>query len=239
MAIAVALIEPQYPVNVGHIARLMKNFGLKRLYLVKPHYDQEEAVRYATHGMDVLASAKVITLKQLRKKFDVLIGTTAISGTSRLNVLRESTSPERMAQLVQDAEGKNLCIVLGRESSGLNNGELEMCDLVVSIDTKTEYRTMNVAHSLAVLLYEMSKLKPEMAVKKTKKNANLASQEDVGLLLKYVQKVADASSYDGHKKQMLDTALKKMIAKSVPTEKDVMLVVSLLRRSLLAIERKK
>jgi hypothetical protein len=31
--------------------------------------------------------------------------------------------------------------------------------------------------------------------------------------------------------------MKKMVAKSVPTTKDVMLLVSLLRRSLLAIER--
>src|SRR6185437_10660530 len=69
MAIAVALVEPQYPVNVGHVARLMKNFGLRRLYMVNPHYDSVEAVRYATHGKDVLASAKVVTLKQLRKKF--------------------------------------------------------------------------------------------------------------------------------------------------------------------------
>ena len=99
MTIAVAIVEPQYHVNVGHIARLMKNFGLKKLYLVNPRYDREEAVRYATHGKDVLASAKVIMLKQLRKKFDILVATSAIQATSKLNILRESMSPERLAQL--------------------------------------------------------------------------------------------------------------------------------------------
>jgi tRNA/rRNA methyltransferase len=237
VAIAVALIEPQYPVNVGHIARLMKNFGLRRLYFVKPRFDRIEAVKYSTHGKDVLAAAKTTTLKQLRKKFDVLVGTTAIRATSRLNILRESIGPEQMARIIYDGNGRNFCIVLGRESSGLNNEELALCDLVVNIDTKTKYRTMNVAHALGVLLYEISKSKPDLPVKKSKKMVDLASQQDIELLLRYVSKVADTSNYDLHKKPLLEAAVKKLLAKSVPTTKDVMLLVSLLRRSLLAIER--
>ncbi len=238
--VTVALIEPQYYVNVGHIARLIKNFGLKRLYMVNPQYDKEEAVRYATHGKDILASAKVTTLEQLRKKFDILIGTTAIQATSRLNVLRESISPEQMAKIISDANGKDFCIVLGRESSGLNNEELGLCDLVCIIDTKTKYRTMNVAHALAVLLYEISKLKPEALDKKSsKKKIDLASQQDIDLLMQYVDKIASLGNYDMHKRPLLDAAIKKILAKSMPTTKDIMLLVSLLRKGVLAIERQK
>lgn len=237
MVIAVALIEPQYHVNVGHIARLMKNFGLRRLYFVKPHFDKIEAVKYSTHGKDVLAAAKTTTLKQLRKRFDILIGTTAIRATSKLNILRESIGAERMARIIHDGNSRNFCIVLGRESSGLNNEELAVCDLVVNIDTKTRYRTMNVAHALGILLYEISKSKPEVPAKKSKKKVDLASQQDIELLLQYVSKVEEASNYDLHKKPLLEVAIKKLLAKSMPTAKEVMLLVSLLRRSLLAIER--
>jgi TrmH family RNA methyltransferase len=239
VVVAVALIEPQYHVNVGHVARLMKNFGLRKLYFIKPSFDRVEAIKYSTRGKGVLAAAKTVTLKQLRKKFDVLIGTTAIRATSRLNVLRESIGPEQMAQIIHDTNSRNFCIVLGRESSGLNNKELALCDIVVSINTKTKYNTMNVAHALAVFLYEISKYKTELPVKKSKKKPELASQQDIDLLLKYVSRVADASNYDLHKKPMLEAASKKLLAKSVPTAKDVMLLVSLFRRNLLAIERRK
>jgi tRNA/rRNA methyltransferase len=239
MAIAVALMEPQYPVNVGHVARLMKNFGLRRLHMINPQYDNTEAVKYATHGSDILLSAKVLTLQQLRKKFDILIGTSAIKATSRLNVLRESITPEQMAKIIHDSAGKNFCIVLGRESSGLKNEELGICDLVCVIDTKTKYRTMNIAHALALLLYENSRLKPEVPIKKSKKTMDLASQEDIDLLMQYVDRVATLGNYDSHKKPLLDAAIKKMIARSVPTTKDVMLLVSLMRKSVLAIERQK
>lgn len=115
----------------------MKNFGLKRLYFIKPRFDRAEAVKYSTHGKNVLAAAKTTTLKQLRKKSGVFIGTTAIRATSRLNVLREAISAEQMARIVHDGDGKDFCIMLGRESSGLNNEALAMCDLVVIVDTKT------------------------------------------------------------------------------------------------------
>ena len=239
MVVAVALVEPQYHINVGHVARVMKNFGLKRLYFVKPHFDRAEAVKYSTHGKDVLTAAETKTLKQLSKKFDVLIGTTAIRATSRLNVLREAIGAEQMARIVHDGEGKDFCIMLGRESAGLNNEELALCDLVVIIDTKTKYRTMNIAHALAILLYEISRLQPELPVKKSKKKIDLASKKDIELVLQYVRKVAAAGNYDLHKKPLLEAAVKKILAKSMPTAKEVMLLVSMLRRSLLAIERKK
>jgi tRNA/rRNA methyltransferase len=239
MAVAVALIEPQYPINVGHIARLMKNFGLKSLYFVRPNFDKAEAAKYSTHGNDVLVAAKTVTLSEMRKKFDILIGTTAIQAISRLNILRESISAEQLAKIIHDSSTKNFCILLGRESSGLNNEELELCNLVVTIDTKTNYKTMNVAHALAILLYEISKLQSssELPAKKSKKKVDLASQKDIDLLLQYVSKLADAGNYDLHKKPLLEAATKKLLAKSVPTTKDIMLLMSLLRKSLLAIER--
>lgn len=235
--IAVALVEPQGHVNVGHVARLMKNFGYKKLYFIKPSFDRAEAVKYSTHGKDVLAAAKTATMEQMRKKFDVLIGTTAIRATSRLNVVRESIGAEQMARIINDGDGKDFCIVLGREASGLNNQELAMCDLVTLIDTKTKYRTMNIAHALAVLLYEISRLKPTPPGKKARKNIEPASQQDIDLLLRYLDRVAQAGNYDLHKKPLLEAAVKRLLAKGAPTEKDAMLLVSLFRKCLLAMER--
>jgi TrmH family RNA methyltransferase len=238
-SIAVALVEPRYYVNVGHVARLMKNFGLQRMYFVKPAFDRKDAVRYSTHGKHVLAAAKTVTLGHLRKKFDVLIGTTAVGANSRLNVLRESISANDLARIVNEGDRKRFCIILGRESSGLKNRELAICDLVCVIDTKTSYRTMNVAHALAIILYEISKLKPQMSRGHSKKMVNLASQYEINLVLKYLVRLAKAGKYDDHKKPLLEAAVKKIMAMSNPTAKDAMLLVSLFRKSLLAIERGK
>ena len=237
-SIAVVMVEPHYHVNVGHVARLMKNFGLKNLYFINPRFDSEEAKRYAMHGSDVLAQSRTVTLAVLEKKFDYIIGTTAIVATSRLNVLRESVSADELAGILDKGRQKRFCIVLGREASGMNNKELAACDLVCNIETKTKYKTMNVAHALAVLLYEITRRKSSEQTKRSKKRIDSASKEDVALLLQYVEKLADAGNFDGHKKPLLEAAVKKIVARSLPTAKDVMLLVSLLRKGLLAIERK-
>ena len=237
--ISVAMVEPQYHVNVGHVARLMKNFGLQQLYLIGPNFDRDEAIRYAMRGSDVLAQSKTVSLDELAQKHDYIIGTTAIRATSRLNVLRDSVSAEQLAAIMSKGRGKRFCIVLGREASGMNNKELAACDLVCTIDTKTRYRTMNIAHALAIMLYEMSRRDPALSLGRSGKKPDLASKQDIELLRDYIERLADAGNFDSHKKPLLDAAVKKMVAKSVPTAKDTMLLISLLRKGLLAIERNK
>ncbi|SRR5579875_3142205 len=233
MAIAIALVEPQYEVNVGHIARLMKNFGLQKMYLIDPHFNEEEAIRFSTHGKEILASAQLTSITKLRKKFDVIVGTTAIPATSRLNVFRESISPERFAQIVKSSSHeKDFCILLGRESSGLNNEELRKCEIVISIDTKTAYRTMNIAHALAIILYELSKTNQSAMFNRNTKPKQLASREEIALLARYVDKVATVSRYDKHKQPLLNAAFKSILGRSNPTSKEVMLLVSLFRKSM-------
>ncbi|MEO9321721.1 MAG: TrmH family RNA methyltransferase [Nitrososphaera sp.] len=241
MPLSIALVEPQYPVNVGHVARLMKNFGLRRLYLVNPSFDSDEAVKYSTHGKQILSNAERLnSVGQLKKRCDLLLGTTAIYATSRLNVLRARTSPEQCALMVSNLvqSKRRVCLLLGREASGLNNAELALCDIVTSIETGTRYRTMNIAHALAILLYEISKHDTVSdATPPTKKRIDPATKKDLDLLLSYVGKAADASGYDDHKKRLLDHAARRIIVRASPNTKDVMLLVSLFRKCLLAIDR--
>jgi tRNA/rRNA methyltransferase len=241
MSVAVALVEPQYETNVGYIARIMKNFGYKQLYVINPSFDKEKAARFATHGKDILASTKISTLKELREKFDVLVGTTALSAYSRLNILRNSINVVRLSEIIKNVGmEKDFCILLGRESSGLNNRECEMCDLVVTIDTKTDYRTINISHALAILLYEISKSLPEFTLKDGKmrtRSKTLATRQEMDLLINYVNEVADKCGYDKHKQPMLNSAVQRLLVRGIPTSKEVMLLVSLFRKSLLTIKR--
>ena len=244
MSIVVALVEPQYETNVGYVARIMKNFGYNQLYVINPSFDKERAAIFATHGKDILASSKISTLDELRRKF-VLVGTTALPAYSRLNVFRNSITAIRLSEIIK-AVGveKDFCIVLGRESSGLNNVECEMCDLIVTIDTKTDYKTMNISHALAIILYEISKSLPGLILKDDKKmmmtirrSNTLATKQEIDLLINYVKAVATTCGYDEHKRPMLDSAVQRILARAIPTSKEVMLLVSLFRKSALMIKR--
>ncbi|MGH9922643.1 MAG: TrmH family RNA methyltransferase, partial [Nitrososphaerales archaeon] len=174
--------------------------------------------------------AKVVNFKDLRK-FDLIIGTTAIRSSDRSNVVRDSLDPSQLAQILVGVK-QNVCIILGRESTGLNNNELSACDVVVNIDTGTSYRTLNISHALAILLYEIK----SNAFRKKK---NLASVHERELLIDYALKLAKVTGYRRHKTSLLAMALKRLLGRNMLTSKEAMLMVTLFRQALLTIERKR
>ena len=58
--VRIILVEPAGPMNVGSIARVMKNFGFNHLVLVNPQCNplSPEALQMAVHAKDVLESAQ-------------------------------------------------------------------------------------------------------------------------------------------------------------------------------------
>ncbi len=57
--IRIVLVEPAGPLNVGSVARVMKNMGLHQLVLVNPHCDYlgEEARLMAVSNMSAARTA--------------------------------------------------------------------------------------------------------------------------------------------------------------------------------------
>lgn len=223
------MIEPEHEVNVGHVARVMKNFNINELFLVNPKFDGKKAHVFAVHGKDILDKARVVDFKDLRK-FDLLIATTAINSRNRSNVNRDSINPSQLAQILVDAS-QPVCLVIGRESTGLNNRELSACDIVVSIDTGTLYRTLNISHALAILLYELKK-------SNFQKKSNLATVHERELLIDYSLSLAKATGYRRHKTSLLAVALKRFLGRNLLTSKEAMLMVTLFRQALLTIEKR-
>ncbi len=227
--LSLAVVEPTYAVNVGHLARLVKNFGLQSLILIGPSFNLDEALPYASRGADVLRAAKVMSLKEVFESFDLVIGTTSIPGGSR-NIRRSALSPEAAAKRILQSKG-SICILLGRETIGLTNEELELCDLVISIPTSTAYRTLNISHAAAIILYIIS-ITSSPKVKKAEVPRSMRT-----LLLNSALELADLSGFPKHKLQMLRNAIKMLVNRSHPTYREVSLILGLFRKAILALHR--
>src|SRR5690606_36391805 len=49
----------------------------------------------------------------------------------------------------------NVAVVFGRESSGLNNEELELCNMAMQIPTDPDFSSLNVASAIQIICYEL------------------------------------------------------------------------------------
>ncbi|MBN2015175.1 MAG: RNA methyltransferase [Candidatus Altiarchaeota archaeon] len=180
---SVILVEPKYEGNVGSVARVMKNFGFSELVLVEPPMLGKEARAMAMHGRDILDNAKVFDdFSSLKDEFDFLIATSAVIATDK-NKLRTPVSPSELAE-ASDIEGK-IGLVFGREDQGLLNEEIGLCDLLVSIPASPGYPTLNLSHSVAVILYELSRQGFEKKRKRMKKLRHADKVEKKVLLEKF------------------------------------------------------
>ena len=163
----VVLVEPKYQGNIGSVARAMKNFGFSNLVLVNPPKLEGEARAMAMHGIDILKGAKVVkSFGELKGKFDFLVATSAIvAGDS--NAMRSPVTPEELGNSL-DLKGK-VGILFGREDTGLLNDEIATCDMLVTIPASNEYPTLNLSQSVAIILYELSKLSNRKRLRKFRK----------------------------------------------------------------------
>ncbi|NVN99590.1 MAG: RNA methyltransferase [Geobacteraceae bacterium] len=154
--ISIVLVEPQSPGNVGMVCRAMKNMGLSSLRLVNPcPLDHPEALMFAVSAKDLLEKAEIYPdLESALADSPLSIATTRRHGKYR----QEIFNPEEIAMKITADGGLNRsCIVFGREDSGLTTHEVSLCRWLATIDTSSEYGSMNLAQSVLVFCYELMK----------------------------------------------------------------------------------
>lgn len=226
MNLKIALIEPKYEVNVGHISRVMANFGFPSLLLVNPQVNLDKAKKFASHGNFVLRNAEICKFNDLYS-FDYLIGTTAIFDVSASNVLRSTVSPSFMASALKNFSG-SVCLIFGRDTTGLRLDELEKLDMIVSIYAKLSYPTLNIGHAAAILLYELTRQKYSAI-------EDIAPYKQRERLINYAIDLARISNLPEYKIPIFSRAFKQVIGKGRLTKRESSLLMGFFRKAIKSI----
>jgi len=151
--IRLVMVQTTHPGNIGAVARVMKNMCLDALYLVQPRvFPSEEAIARSSGAVDVLENAVVCSsLSEAVADCTLVIGTSARPREVNWEIL----SPrESGLQLATASQSGPVALLLGRESSGLTNEELDLCHYLVHIPANPQYSSLNVAMAAQILAYE-------------------------------------------------------------------------------------
>jgi tRNA/rRNA methyltransferase len=152
--IAVVLVQPQIPENIGSVARAMNNMGISRLILVKPeNCDLTRILKMATGtSIDIVEAMEVHDeLRDALNPFQYVVGTTARTGSHRPAL----TSPRKLAHDLIAVSQENLVAVLfGPEDRGLSNEHLRYCHTIATIPT-SRFASLNLAQAVMIICYEI------------------------------------------------------------------------------------
>ena len=230
--IGVVLVEPEGPANIGMIARTMKNFGFSELVLVNPNLT-EESYAYAVHAGDILEKAIVLErFEEALELFDMAVGTTGKPGKSYIPD-RAPLMPWELAEVVSEYPGK-VGLFFGRESIGLKNEELERLDFTVTIPTSEAYPVMNLAQAVAVILYELSKRRPEP----TAEALTPATRKEKEQLVATWRDLLEALDYpkDRERREVFVKIFRRLVGRAVLYGREVHTIIGPLRKARLKLE---
>lgn len=217
--IIVVLVEPESPGNVGFTARVLANFGVKELRIVGPDPREDyQAHIFSVHAHDILDSAGIFKdLESAIDDTDVAWATTARSGgnhsvTRALVPLHELPDPTSL-------DGR-IALVFGRESSGLTNEEIGLCDLSFTIPTSEEYPSMNLSHAVAVVLYHLFS-NYGLKTPGKRSNAKPATRKERDLVLVFLDEMIDNLDLKDYRRPIAKQIFRNLLGRAYLTGREV------------------
>ncbi|MDO4878596.1 MAG: RNA methyltransferase [Neisseria sp.] len=173
--ILIILCRTSHPANIGAAARAMKTMGLTRLVLVAPNLMQtpmtaappvfdparpqdfqlpEESYILASGAADVLENARICATLDSALEDTVL----SCALTSRRRELAAPLqTPRQLAPelLAAARDGQKAALVFGNETFGLDIGEAQCCNRLMTINGNPDYFSLNLAQAVQVACYEI------------------------------------------------------------------------------------
>ena len=205
------MVETTHPGNIGAAARAMKTMGQRRLYLVNPKiFPSVDVTARAAGADDVLADAVVCeSLQDAVKDCVFVVGTTARERSIPWPI---KTPHDCAPEIIAATESGEVAVVFGRESSGLNNEELEICNLVIQIPTDPDFSSLNIASAVQIICYELRQAMtlPEQVNKKQDK-IPIASAEQMHSFYEHLETcMTEAGYHDPEVPRSLMRRLKRL-----------------------------
>jgi tRNA/rRNA methyltransferase len=232
----IILVRTEYEMNLGSAARLMANFGLSPLYLVKPDCMVGFTARmYAKHAGGLLDKAVVCkTLAEATRGCSLVVGTTGVLRRHK-DALRHPLMLEEFRARIAIQKWKKsdqIAVLFGAEGNGLTEDEIKACDMLITIPTVHRYPVMNLSHSIAVVLYALAGQE-----KKLRHRGEAADQKELRALADTFDMLTSRYSSSLRDPAKVKLAFKRVIGRSVPDRVEVGALMAVLRQAWRELEK--
>ena len=213
--ITIILYGTEDPGNIGAVCRLMNNFEVDNLLLIKPSCEpmHMDAIKRAKHGKRILENAHLVE-ESVLDQFQILVGTSARDGDKN-NVRRVADTPrECMEKLLPKNSANHIGIIFGPESTGLPNHIIDKCDQLVRVPTNIKHSSLNLSHAVGTLLYE------SYIQQQPEKELNMCNPEIKHKILGVVATILDTKKIPQSTKDRQVVFWRRILGSSVLSQKE-------------------
>jgi tRNA/rRNA methyltransferase len=221
----IILVEPQLGENIGAAARVMANFALSQLRLVKPRDGWPNIhARRAASGADRLLEQAVLydTIEAAIADCTLVLATTARAHDQAKPVIDAQAAACLLAPRV--TTGEKVAVLFGRERYGLENQEIALADCIVTFPVNPAFASLNLAQAVALIAYEWFKLASGGATPFVMpQKSETAGKEQVQAFFSNLERELDTIEYFRplEKRATMLVNLRNIFARMQPTKQDI------------------
>jgi len=227
--LAVILVEPEQPGNVGFVTRVLANFGVQDLRIVgwDPREDMVAQI-YSVRAHEILDSARIYDdLPSALEDIEAAWATSARAGRNH-SVTRALVPLENLPDPTS-LEGK-VALVFGRESSGLTNEELGLCEFAFTISTSEGYPSLNLSHAVAIVLHHLythyASIEPVEGVIPPR----AATRTERDQVMVFLDEVIDALPLKDYRKPIAKQVFRNLLGRSYMTGREITTMTGVARK---------
>jgi tRNA/rRNA methyltransferase len=228
--LAVVLVAPRNPLNIGAVARAMTNFGFSDLRLVQAYDVAYREARSAVHAAAVLHQARQFaTLDEAVADCTLVVGSSALARRTAEHPVRRL---ETAGQLIRAAmEIGPVALVFGGEKSGLSNEDLSYCHWVLTIPTQPDQPSMNLGQAVALCLWEL--VRAEQSVGREPQGARPATAQQLETIHQLLAEILKLAGYVQERTATSsELKLRRLIHRLALSEHDAVIWLGMLRQIL-------
>ena len=174
--ISFILHKPQLSENIGACARAIKNFNFKKLVIIdpKPIFPNDKILATSVGAKNIINNSKVFnSLEPALKNIDYVIATSARFRNKNIKHIN-------LEDLKKVDFKKKVAFLFGSEASGLSNNEISYANYTLQIPTNTEFKSLNLSHSLIIIAQFVSSIiKFKTSPYKKSKKVKSASKKEI------------------------------------------------------------
>jgi tRNA/rRNA methyltransferase len=221
----VVLVEPQLGENIGAAARAMANFGLSQLRLVKPRqgWPNDKARMMATGAGRLLDGACLYaSVEQAIADCNLVVATTARAHDQAKQVFGPREVATMMARRI--AAGENVAVLFGRERNGLENDEVALADVILTLPVNPAFASLNLAQAVVIVGYEWFKLASggELPFAMPQKSAPAPKQQLIAFFEAVERELEKVEFFrPPDKRETMQINLRNIFTRMQPTQQDI------------------
>ena len=230
----IILFEPQLEENIGAVARAMLNFNFHNIRIIKKGWKPTKvSFKNSAKADEILKKAEVF--KNLEDAINDLNYVFATSNRKR-DLNTDIVDLKKGAKIINNYKNYKVGILFGPERSGLTNHAVSLCNKIIEIPLNKSFKSLNLAQSVLLVVYELFNLKfRKTSFTKVKK----AKKEELFIFFNVLEKNLQKNSFFKvkEKKEIMMRNIKTIFNKAELTEKEIKILLGITKN--LAKEKKK